>query len=65
MRSFMPTENAPDSTQHECLQKLPLIFLKAMKGTSVMVNAFLGKNYRVTAQTLVYICDIYLIYSSE
>ncbi|KAK3094041.1 hypothetical protein FSP39_023374 [Pinctada imbricata] len=42
MLNFMPTDSTPDSTQHECLLKLPLIFLKAMKGLSVMVNAFLG-----------------------
>ncbi|KAJ8308235.1 hypothetical protein KUTeg_013109 [Tegillarca granosa] len=31
-----------DPTQHECLQKLPLIFYRAMRGISVIINAFLG-----------------------
>ncbi|KAL3873490.1 hypothetical protein ACJMK2_036600, partial [Sinanodonta woodiana] len=31
-----------DPSQYECLQKLPRIFYKAMRGISIMVNAFLG-----------------------
>ncbi|XP_078313092.1 ral GTPase-activating protein subunit beta-like isoform X3 [Crassostrea virginica] len=42
MQAAMNSETLVDPTQHECLSKLPLIFYKAMKGVSVMVNAFLG-----------------------
>ena len=43
MQAAMNSETLVDPTQHECLSKLPLIFYKAMKGVSVMVNAFLGQ----------------------
>lgn len=42
MQAAMNSDTLIDPTQHECLQKLPVIFYKAMKGVSVMVNAFLG-----------------------
>ncbi|XP_062588576.1 ral GTPase-activating protein subunit beta-like [Saccostrea cucullata] len=42
MQAAMNSDTLIDPTQHECLQKLPIIFYKAMKGVSVMVNAFLG-----------------------
>ena len=32
-----------DPTYHPCLASLPLIFLKAMKGVSAIVDAYLGK----------------------
>ncbi|XP_056022408.1 ral GTPase-activating protein subunit beta-like isoform X3 [Ostrea edulis] len=42
MQAAMNSNTLVDPTQHECLLKLPFIFYKAMKGVSVMVNAFLG-----------------------
>lgn len=44
MQAAMNSDTLIDPTQHECLQKLPVIFYKAMKGVSVMVNAFLGQS---------------------
>ncbi len=38
-------ENVVDPTHHPCLAALPDIFLKAMKGVSAMVDAFLGKSF--------------------
>ncbi|XP_064603525.1 ral GTPase-activating protein subunit beta-like isoform X2 [Liolophura sinensis] len=38
----LASETVVDPSQHECLRKLPYIFYKAMRGISVMVNAFLG-----------------------
>lgn len=32
-----------DPCQHPCLQMLPMIFLKAIKGIAGQVDAFLGK----------------------
>ena len=42
------SEDVIDPRQHECLAKLPQIFYKAMRGVSIMVNAFLGMytNYK-------------------
>jgi len=34
-----------DRSQHSCLRMLPYIFLKAMKGVSSFVDAFLGKSH--------------------
>lgn len=39
----LASETVVDPSQHECLRKLPHIFYKAMRGISVMVNAFLGR----------------------
>ncbi|XP_015834574.2 ral GTPase-activating protein subunit beta isoform X5 [Tribolium castaneum] len=36
------TDNVNDPCQHPCLQALPLIFLKAIKGIAGQVDAFLG-----------------------
>lgn len=36
-----------DPCQHTCLQSLPLIFLKAIKGIAGQVDAFLGKSWFV------------------
>ena len=36
-------ENVIDPTHHPCLSALPSIFMKAMKGVSAMVDAYLGK----------------------
>lgn len=38
----LASEAVIDPSHHECLLKLPIIFFKAMRGISVMVNAFLG-----------------------
>ncbi|KAG1663347.1 Ral GTPase-activating protein subunit beta [Nymphon striatum] len=38
----LSSETVIDPWQHQCLMALPLIFLKAMKGVSTLVNAFLG-----------------------
>lgn len=37
------TEGVLDPCQHPCLQALPTIFLKAIKGIAGQVDAFLGK----------------------
>ncbi|XP_060069949.1 ral GTPase-activating protein subunit beta-like isoform X1 [Ylistrum balloti] len=39
-----------DPTQHECLQKLPYIFYKAMRGISILINAFLGISQSLKAE---------------
>lgn len=39
----LTNESVVDPCQHECLRKLPTIFFKAMRGISVMINAFLGE----------------------
>lgn len=36
-------DKGAETYQHPCLQALPLIFLKAIKGISNQVDAFLGK----------------------
>jgi len=38
------SENVVDPTHHPCLAALPIIFLKAMKGVSAMVDAYLGES---------------------
>lgn len=38
-------DKGSETYQHPCLQALPLIFLKAIKGISNQVDAFLGKFY--------------------
>ncbi|XP_053405362.1 ral GTPase-activating protein subunit beta-like isoform X3 [Mercenaria mercenaria] len=42
LRLALESEVVVDPRQHECLNKLPQIFYKAMRGVSIMVNAFLG-----------------------
>ncbi|WAR19879.1 RLGPB-like protein, partial [Mya arenaria] len=42
LRLALESEDVIDPRQHECLAKLPQIFYKAMRGVSIMVNAFLG-----------------------
>lgn len=37
--------NVVDPSQHPCLQALPLIFSKAIKGISGQVDAFLGNHF--------------------
>ena len=39
----LPGNGVVDPLQHECLNKLPYIFFRAMRGISIMVNAFLGR----------------------
>ena len=39
----LTSECVIDPHQHECLRTLPQIFFKAMKGISVLVDAFLGE----------------------
>lgn len=36
------SESVIDPSHHSCLQSLPLIFLKAIKGIAGQVDAFLG-----------------------
>lgn len=43
LRLALESADVIDPRQHECLAKLPQIFYKAMRGISIMVNAFLGK----------------------
>ncbi|XP_072031958.1 ral GTPase-activating protein subunit beta-like isoform X2 [Amphiura filiformis] len=42
LSTIMTYEQPIDPAHHPCLRSLPKIFLKAMKGISVMVDAFLG-----------------------
>ncbi|XP_070179509.1 ral GTPase-activating protein subunit beta-like isoform X2 [Littorina saxatilis] len=42
LQHALTNEALLDPSQHECLLKLPTIFFKAMRGVSIMVNAFLG-----------------------
>ncbi|ESO90184.1 hypothetical protein LOTGIDRAFT_233979 [Lottia gigantea] len=44
-------EAVVEPSHHECLQKLPSIFHKAMKGVSVMVNSFLGVPQTVKSES--------------
>ena len=39
------SESVIDPHQHECLKALPSIFFKAMRGISVLVDAFLGSDF--------------------
>ena len=43
LQHALTNESIVDPSQHGCLSALPTIFLKAMRGISIMVNAFLGK----------------------
>ncbi len=43
LSTIMTYEQPIDPAHHPCLRSLPKIFLKAMKGISVMVDAFLGE----------------------
>lgn len=40
--SISSEDGGRDPSQHPCLQALPTIFLKAMKGIAAHVDAFLG-----------------------
>ncbi|XP_046372123.1 ral GTPase-activating protein subunit beta-like isoform X1 [Haliotis rufescens] len=48
----LASEAVIDPSHHECLLKLPIIFFKAMRGISVMVNAFLGVPQSVKEENL-------------
>ena len=43
LRFAIASPNVVDPCQHPCLQSLPQIFLKAIKGIAGQVDAFLGK----------------------
>ena len=43
----LTSQDVVDPSQHECLLTLPIIFFKAMRGISIMVNAFLGNLYDI------------------
>lgn len=40
------SDSVMDPCQHPCLQMLPMIFLKAIKGIAGQVDAFLGRFFR-------------------
>lgn len=42
LQHALTSEAVVDPSYHPCLARLPLVFLRAMKGISAMVNAFLG-----------------------
>ncbi|CAG2186876.1 Ral GTPase-activating protein subunit beta [Mytilus edulis] len=54
----MPGNGVVDPIQHECLNKLPYIFFRAMRGISIMVNAFLGIAQSVKADDELYTSQI-------
>ncbi|XP_052058887.1 ral GTPase-activating protein subunit beta-like isoform X4 [Mytilus californianus] len=54
----MPGNGVVDPIQHECLNKLPYIFFRAMRGISIMVNAFLGIAQSVKAEDELYTTQI-------
>ena len=43
MSTILAYDHPIDPAHHPCLKALPKIFLKAMKGISVMADAFLGE----------------------
>ena len=45
-------ENVVDPTHHPCLSALPSIFLKAMKGTAAIVDAYLGEYLELHSSVL-------------
>ena len=45
LQHALTNEAVLDPSQHQCLLKLPTIFFKAMRGLSIMVNAFLGQGF--------------------
>ncbi|XP_063903685.1 ral GTPase-activating protein subunit beta isoform X4 [Zophobas morio] len=47
------TDNVNDPCQHPCLQALPLIFLKAIKGIAGQVDAFLGVAQAIWWETVI------------
>ncbi len=51
IRYAIVAENVIDPTHHPCLAALPSIFLKAMKGVSAMVDAYLGKEEKRKEET--------------
>ena len=44
-----------EPSQHECLQQLPVIFYKAMKGIANLMDSFLGELMLVESKSLFYI----------
>ncbi|XP_012944892.1 ral GTPase-activating protein subunit beta isoform X2 [Aplysia californica] len=42
LQHALTSEAVVDPSYHPCLARLPLVFLRAMRGISAMVNAFLG-----------------------
>ncbi len=52
-------ENVVDPTHHPCLAALPAIFLKAMKGISAMVDAYLGELERDVRASSVPNCIVF------
>ncbi|XP_041352672.1 ral GTPase-activating protein subunit beta-like isoform X2 [Gigantopelta aegis] len=48
----LSSHDVVEPSQHECLQKLPVIFYKAMRGVSIMINAFLGLSQSVKEENL-------------
>lgn len=63
--------NVIDPCQHPCLQSLPQIFLKAIKGIAGQVDAFLGKcviskfcNFKNITDGIL-LCYIYVNYNSH
>ncbi|XP_055878983.1 ral GTPase-activating protein subunit beta-like isoform X3 [Biomphalaria glabrata] len=47
----LTSEAVIDPSYHPCLGKLPAVFLRAMRGISVMVNAFLGLPQELKMET--------------
>ncbi|XP_052272276.1 ral GTPase-activating protein subunit beta-like isoform X2 [Dreissena polymorpha] len=52
LKLALESEDVIDPRQHECLLKLPQIFYKAMRGISIMVNAFLGISQDVKEENI-------------
>lgn len=49
-------DNVNDPSQHPCLQALPVIFLKAIKGIAGQVDAFLGLFFKLFSLFLFICC---------
>lgn len=47
MQHCLLKEVGMEAHQHPCLMHLPQIFLKAIKGISSQVDAFLGKTFKI------------------
>ncbi|XP_025089592.1 ral GTPase-activating protein subunit beta-like isoform X4 [Pomacea canaliculata] len=52
LQHTLTNETLLDPSQHPCLMKLPTIFHRAMRGVSIMVNAFLGLTQDLKDETL-------------
>lgn len=69
MQFILLRDDSIEPHQHPCLQILPQIFLKAMKGIACEVDAFLGENFLFPTHMLKilvftsYICNIQSILS--